>query len=203
MAEMGKCPDCGTEVSRSAKSCPKCGKVLKKKKGCGKSILITLGILVGVGILSSIANTSGRTSGVGSTSSTSSSSSSSSTPVSQADRIDNALRNCDIHSVVIGSDLLSIDFNISDNLSTEMIVDGAKIDVMQILRALHDEGISYATVDITGRFSMRDRYGNSSIQDVVELRYSKESLDRINWSNFLWEDVYAIADDVWLHPAFQ
>lgn len=201
MAEMGKCTDCGTEVSRSAKSCPKCGKVLKKKKGCGKSILITLGILVGVGILSSIANTSGRTSGVSSTSNTSSSSSSA--PVSQADRIDNALRNCDIHSVVIGSDLLSIDFNISDNLSTEMIVDGAKIDVMQILRALHDEGISYATVDITGRFSMRDRYGNSSIQDVVELRYSKESLDRINWSNFLWEDMYAIADDVWLHPAFQ
>lgn len=201
MAESGKCPDCGTEVSRSAKSCPKCGKVLKKKKGCGRSILITLGILVGVGILSSIANTSGRTSGISSTSNTSSSSSS--TPVSQADRIDNALRNCDIHSVVIGSDLLSIDFNISDNLSTEMIVDGAKIDVMEILRALHDEGISYATVDITGRFSMRDRYGNSSIQDVVELRYSKESLDRINWSNFLWEDMYAIADDVWLHPAFQ
>lgn len=201
MAEMDKCTDCGTEVSRSAKSCPKCGKVLKKKKGCGRSILITLGILVGVGILSSIANTSGRTSGASSTSNTSSSSSSA--PVSQADRIDNALRNCDIHSVVIGSDLLSIDFNISDNLSTEMIVDGAKIDVMQILRALHDEGISYATVDITGRFSMRDRYGNSSIQDVVELRYSKESLDRINWSNFLWEDMYAIADDAWLHPAFQ
>jgi hypothetical protein len=201
MAEMDKCTDCGTEVSRSAKSCPKCGKVLKRKKGCGRSILITLGILVGIGILSSIANTSGRTSGVRSTSNTSSSSSSA--PVSQADRIDNALRNCDIHSVVIGSDLLSIDFNISDNLSSEMIVDGAKIDVMQILRALHDEGISYASVDITGRFSMRDRYGNSSIQDVVELRYSKESLDRINWSNFLWEDMYAIADDVWLHPAFQ
>lgn len=201
MAELGKCPDCGTEVSRSAKSCPKCGKALKKKKGCGRSILIALGIFVGVGILSSIANTSSRTSGVSSASNTSSSSSS--TPISQADRIDNALRNCDIHSVVIGSDLLSIDFNISDNLSTEMIVDGAKMDVMQILRALHDEGISYAIVDITGRFSMRDRYGNSSIQDVVELRYSKESLDRINWSNFLWEDMYAIADDVWLHPAFQ
>lgn len=38
-----KCPDCGTEVSDKAFTCPKCGRVLKKAKRTifGKIVLLT------------------------------------------------------------------------------------------------------------------------------------------------------------------
>ena len=45
---MKTCKDCGTEVSKSAKTCPKCG--AKLKGGIGKVILIILAIIVVFGV---------------------------------------------------------------------------------------------------------------------------------------------------------
>lgn len=70
---MQKCAECGADISSTAKSCPQCGKELKKKRGCGKVVLIGVGILVLIGVIGSITN-----SGSSSRSTTSSSSSSSS-----------------------------------------------------------------------------------------------------------------------------
>jgi len=40
------CPECGTEVSEDAKSCPKCGHPLKAMSGCGLFFLIVAAIIV-------------------------------------------------------------------------------------------------------------------------------------------------------------
>ena len=51
---MKKCKDCGTEVSQSAKVCPKCGKKLKHT-----GLRVCLGILIlfiGIGIIASSGN---------------------------------------------------------------------------------------------------------------------------------------------------
>lgn len=202
---MAPCPECGEQISTSAKNCPKCGKSLKGKSGCGKVILIFLGLALLGGMVSSITSSSSSSRTTTSNTGTSSSSSSSSTeaPLSEEEQIAHILRNTDIHSITVGRDLLSIHFNVSDNLTNDMVRDGAKSDVRWILKNLDDEGISFATVDITGRLSMVDRYGNSEIQDVIELRYRKADLDRINWDNFLWTNMYGVAEYVWLHPAFQ
>lgn len=48
---MKTCKDCGTEVSKSAKTCPKCG--AKLKGGVGKVILIILAIIVVFSVVAS------------------------------------------------------------------------------------------------------------------------------------------------------
>ncbi len=75
---MVACPECGEQISTSAKSCPKCGKSLKGKSGCGKVALIVLGVFVLAGIVNGITG-SGRSSRSTTSSSGTSSSSGSST----------------------------------------------------------------------------------------------------------------------------
>lgn len=45
MGKMKPCKVCGTEVSKTAEACPKCGAVLKRKTGCLGQIVISLGVL--------------------------------------------------------------------------------------------------------------------------------------------------------------
>ena len=57
---MKKCKDCGAEISKSAKTCPHCG---KKQKHTGlTTVLIILVILLGVGVATSINDTTNPTS---------------------------------------------------------------------------------------------------------------------------------------------
>ena len=52
MAKLKQCKACGAEISKSAKSCPKCGQ--KNAGGCLKTLLIGIGILVIIGALGSL-----------------------------------------------------------------------------------------------------------------------------------------------------
>lgn len=51
-----KCPECGTEISKSAKTCPKCGHPMvqvkpKKKHGC---LVVILGVIIFFGIMCAV-----------------------------------------------------------------------------------------------------------------------------------------------------
>ena len=51
---MVKCKNCGEEISKAAKVCPKCGD--PRKRGCLKFVLIGLGVLVAVIVLAVVAH---------------------------------------------------------------------------------------------------------------------------------------------------
>jgi hypothetical protein len=78
MAKLKTCKDCGAEVSKSAKTCPNCGKRLKLG-----GFRIFLGIILGLIIIGVIAGMSGDTNTNNSTSEDSSSSSSTSARVTK------------------------------------------------------------------------------------------------------------------------
>lgn len=92
---------------------------------------------------------------------------------------------------------------IDDNLIEGWTKDGAQMDVAKILEAIAKSSLTYSEVTVDGTFSMVDQYGNATEDVVITAIYNRSTIERINWENFLWDNVYSIADDVWIHPAFR
>ncbi len=89
---------------------------------------------------------------------------------------------------------ISVQFAINDNLTENLIIFGAKEDVLKIIKTVHDSSLDYSAVGVVGTFSMQDAYGNVTEDKVVRLDYDKATIDKINWDNFLSDNVYTIAD---------
>ena len=98
---------------------------------------------------------------------------------------------------------LFVQWAINDNLTAGMVRGGARIDISDVLEVIADDSETYTSVFLRGTFAMVDQFGNASETPVVEATYTKETIDRINFENFLTDNVYAIAEDTDLHPEFR
>lgn len=92
---------------------------------------------------------------------------------------------------------------INDNLTENLIKYGAKMDAVRILKALADSQIDYTYITLSGTFSLVDQFGNSEEKNVVYLVFNKSTVDRINWDNFLTDNIYKIADQANIHVLFR
>ncbi len=93
-------------------------------------------------------------------------------------------------------------FLADDSFTINSVKAGIRSDVAKIMRALKASGHSYEILMISVSFPMLDDYGNATPQRVVMASYAKETIDRINFQNFLSKDVYAAADASWIDPDF-
>lgn len=81
-------------------------------------------------------------------------------------------------------------------------------DAADLLRTIHDLGLNYQMINLTGTFSMVDKFGNKSESPVLWLSISKETMDKINWSDkdfvgvLFQSHLPDIADTLKFHPAF-
>ena len=110
-----------------------------------------------------------------------------------------------IHEIDIrgdNNDLVSVRFSLNDNFSDDSILRVGMLDIIDILKAVNSSSIDYSIVIVEGTFLMVDTYGNESEEQVIFASYSKENIDLINWSNFLTDNIFVIADTHNLHPAF-
>lgn len=62
---------------------------------------------------------------------------------------------------------VAIKWAINDNLTEGLVKDGARIDGVDILRALSETGVPYNTVSLEGTFPLVDQLGNSAEERVV------------------------------------
>ena len=108
-----------------------------------------------------------------------------------------------VFKVEIAGRAIHVYFSLQDNFTEGFIKTGAKMDVRNILKAIQGSGYAYSTVTAIGTFSMADKFGNSSEGTVLAASYKRSTVDRINWNSFLTDNIYSIADSVWLDPAFQ
>lgn len=92
---------------------------------------------------------------------------------------------------------------IDDNLTEGMIKGSAKHDAAKILRALATSGLDYQTIVMNGSFPMGDAYGKVTEDNVVNLTFYKATVDRIVWDNFDTDNIYVIADEAVIWPAFR
>ncbi|WP_147274255.1 hypothetical protein [Bremerella cremea] len=99
--------------------------------------------------------------------------------------------------------IIQVRFDIGDNLTDGMVKRGAMMDIEAILKAIDESGIYCGEVTVFGSFPLTDKYGGSKSEVVVKATYSGTEIDKVDWNGFLTDNVYEIADDVWMHPAFR
>jgi hypothetical protein len=101
-------------------------------------------------------------------------------------------------------DIVTARYKISENLTAGLTKDGARIDTVSILKYAQAAYPNLAEVDVDASADMVDTYGNTKYEQVATLIYTRATLDKINWENFDFKNVWnvPIALPVYIHPAF-
>lgn len=94
-------------------------------------------------------------------------------------------------------------FNIGDNFTEGLIKDGARFTTIDILEYAKSTYPNAASVNVQGRFPMKDAYGNTTTDTVINLYYSKSTLDQINFDGVDKDKIWEIRDSGFVSPAFQ
>ncbi|SNR96392.1 hypothetical protein SAMN05446037_1002116 [Anaerovirgula multivorans] len=89
----------------------------------------------------------------------------------------------------------------NENLTTNMTKSTIHKDSVEILEELynHDE---IEEVTLIWQLPLVDTYGNEETKNVMIVSINKEIANKINWSNFDYNNIPKIANDYWEHPAF-
>jgi hypothetical protein len=100
---------------------------------------------------------------------------------------------------------IAVTFAAQDDFTEDMIKRGIQIDIVNILRTIQKSNtpIPYKSIVVVATFPLVDVYGNTKESNVVIATYARENLDKVNWDNFLTDNIYKIAnqDSLFIHPA--
>lgn len=107
-----------------------------------------------------------------------------------------------ISEFLVGSEI-TIVWSLNDNLSDDFIRRGAMLDIVNMLEVIEASSVPYDSVFFSGTFLLADEFGNNSESIVVRVWYSRETINKINFANFLTDNIYNIADVYWLHPVMK
>ncbi len=100
-------------------------------------------------------------------------------------------------------DVVDARFAIRDNYTEQMIKDGARLDTIDILRYARATYPDASAVNVQGTFPMTDPYGNTSTHVAIDLTYSRETLNKINFDGISKASIWEIRDSGTILPAFQ
>ncbi len=113
-------------------------------------------------------------------------------------RVDSVVYNADNDAIVIR-------WAIDENLTNGMTKTGARMDIVDLLKVVQKFGKKYPvkTATFSGTYSLVDQLGNTSEDKVVQVEYPWSTVKQINFDNFNTDNVYKVADDSFIHPAFR
>lgn len=97
---------------------------------------------------------------------------------------------------------LTITYAINENLNTDMIAKGAAVDATDILQLTRESGLPMRLLQVKGTYSMVDKLGNAKEGEVINALYSGETLGKINFENFLFQNVWKVSENAEIHPEF-
>lgn len=100
-----------------------------------------------------------------------------------------------------GEETISVTWAADDNFSSGFIVTGIQGDAAAVLRAIDESGVAYEQVFLAATFAVRDAAGNDSEEEVMLASFDRETIERINWENFLATDVFELALNYNIAPA--
>ena len=89
-----------------------------------------------------------------------------------------------------------------DGFSVSLIRKGMWMEATDILRELQPR-TDLERVTIFWSFPLIDSYGNSTTETVMKVLFEKETLDKINFERFDWNNIPDIADEYYEHAALK
>jgi len=107
-----------------------------------------------------------------------------------------------IREITVESDRIFIDFVADENLTTNLTRRGMWTDITGLLEKLPaqiDPKIEYLIFQ--AYHPLVDQYGKESIDRVMLVTVARKTWEKIEWDNFLKENLSKIADSYWEHPA--
>jgi hypothetical protein len=135
-----------------------------------------IGVIILIGIIGNSGSSDDKKSS-SSSSSSSSSKSSTASPTTPAGPTKPAA------NFTTGADgAVTARFAIGDNFTEGLIKDGARFETIDILQYAKETYPSAPEVIVQGTFPMKDAYGNTSTDVVINLTYLRSTLDQINFA---------------------
>lgn len=80
-----------------------------------------------------------------------------------------------------------------DNFTTNMIKTGMLSDATDVFRVIFADARAKSVI-ITWLFPVTDQYGNTKMKAFMMITMSRETSNKINWNNFIYEDLPKVAD---------
>lgn len=101
----------------------------------------------------------------------------------------------------------NIYFNLGSGWDNASVRSGFLGDCARILKkldALNDSGEIYLnSIYLQADGEFYDKYGNATTEKAMALRIYKDTLDKISWDRFDYNDLVTISDSYWCHQALK
>ncbi len=110
----------------------------------------------------------------------------------------------EIRKIKIDNGELWIDYVASENLTKNLTRRRIWIDTKDLVRELStivDPNIN--AIISESHLVLVDQYGKESLSRVALITINRETWEKINWDNFLTDNLPDVADGYWLHPALK
>ena len=99
-----------------------------------------------------------------------------------------------------GTNNLRIEFKESMNLTGKMTVKAMWLDITNTLHKIKDSEVPNVNVDFIVNYDQEDKYGNMETVKVMSASFTTDTIEKINFDNFLKENIPDVADDYWQAP---
>lgn len=117
------------------------------------------------------------------------------------------LKSVEVSEVEGGGWNVTVEFNASDNLSTNLRKKGIEGDMSELYIALYKSGKDIKAVSISAYFPLQDQYGNVNDRVVYASTLDSEEASKVNWNADQSSLKLSILPGVWtttmLHPEFK
>lgn len=102
---------------------------------------------------------------------------------------------------------VTVEFNASDNLSTNLRKVGIEKQMSELYIELYKNGKDVRTATLTAYFPLQDQYGNVNDRAIYQSTLEKEEATKVNWNADQSSLKLSILPKVWtttlLHPEFK
>ena len=105
----------------------------------------------------------------------------------------------DVTDLAISDGVIQINIAGGDNLSSRLIRNGMILEGYDIIKALQGRD-DFSEIVMRWTFPLVDAYGRSYEDVVMKIDITRETLEKINFDNFVFENLPNIADEYYQHP---